>query len=133
MAKGNSLVKRETRSDVTTPEQVPAKTTYTPRVDILETPDELVLFADLPGVRAGDVDVRFENGDLVLHGRCEPRGDSRGFFLQEYGTGDFYRAFTLNETIDSDKITAEHKNGVLTVHLPRSEKVKPKRITVKGE
>ncbi len=105
---------------------------FTPRVDILETPDELLLCADMPGVRPADVDIRFENGELSLHGRCQPRQEQAGYLLNEYGVGDFYRAFSINETVDSDKITAELKNGVLTVHLPRSEAVKPRKIAVTG-
>jgi HSP20 family protein len=105
---------------------------FTPRVDICETEHELTLFADMPGVGAEDVNVHFENGELTVHGRCPARHDSKDFLLQEYGVGDFFRAFTISEHVDSDRIAAELKNGVLTLHLPKSEKVKPKRIAVKG-
>lgn len=106
---------------------------FTPRVDILETADELTLLADMPGVRPEDADIRFENGELVIHGRCRPRHEGAAFLLSEYGVGDFYRAFTITQDVDADKIGAEMKHGVLTVHLPKSEKVKPKKIAVKGE
>lgn len=106
--------------------------TYTPRVDILESENELVLIADLPGVKPGDVDIRFENGELSLHGHCPPRQNGVDYLLGEYGVGDFYRAFTISTDVDADRIAAELKNGVLTVHLPKSEKIKPKRIAVKG-
>lgn len=106
--------------------------TYTPRVDILESENELLLIADLPGVKPGDVDIRFENGELSLHGHCAPRQNGVEYLLSEYGVGDFYRAFTISTDVDADKIAAELKNGVLTVHLPKSEKIKPKRIAVKG-
>jgi HSP20 family protein len=101
-------------------------------VDIIETPEELLLFADLPGVRSGDVDVRFENGELILHGRCNPRGNPANFLLSEYEVGDFYRVFALSESIDAEKINAELKQGVLTVHLPKAAAVKPRKITVQG-
>jgi len=107
--------------------------TFAPRVDILETEQELLLLADMPGIRPNAMDIRYENGELVLHGRSvapQPRGDH---VHAEYAVGDFYRAFTIGEGIDPDKIAAEMKNGVLTVHLPKSEKVKPKRIAVHGE
>jgi HSP20 family protein len=54
-------------------------------------------------------------------------------FRNEFEVGDFYRVFTLNESIDAEKIVAELKQGVLTVHLPKSEAVKPRKITVKGQ
>jgi HSP20 family protein len=106
---------------------------FTPRVDILESEDELLLLADLPGVKVEDVDIRFENGELQLHGRCAARQEGADYLLAEYDVGDFFRAFTITEEVDADKIAAELKNGVLTVHLPKSEKAKPKRIAVKGE
>jgi HSP20 family molecular chaperone IbpA len=118
-------------------EQAPAEATrnglqFVPRVDICETEQELTLYADLPGVAAGDVDLHYEQGELLLRGRVRPRQGERTFLLQEYGEGDFYRLFRINETIDSSKITAECKNGVLTVHLPKAEQVRPRQITVAG-
>jgi len=106
---------------------------YTPRVDIVESEDELTLFADMPGVRPEDVDIQLDNGELTLHGRCAPRPQGANCLVAEYGVGDFHRSFALGEAVDAGKITAELKQGVLTVHLPRSEAVKPKKITVKGE
>jgi HSP20 family protein len=79
------------------------------------------------------VDVRFDNGELIIHGRCAPRHQGANYLLSEYGVGDFYRAFTISEQIDWQKISTELKNGVLTVHLPKAEAVKPRKITVKGE
>ena len=107
--------------------------TMIPRVDVVEDQKGITLFADLPGVKPADVEMRFENGELILHGRCKPRQTGTDYLLQEYGVGDFYRAFAIAETIDSDKISAELKDGVLTVHLPKAEAVRPRRITVKGE
>ena len=129
---GNGMMKSEKKSEVTTPELTRGAVTFTPRVDIIETPEELLLFADLPGVKSEDVDVRFENGELILHGRCQPRYNPAGFLLNEYEVGDYYRVFTLNENVDAEKINAELKQGVLTVHLPKSEAVKPRKISVKG-
>lgn len=106
---------------------------YTPRVDIMETEEGSLLVADLPGVKPEDVDVRFDNGELIIDGRCAPRHEGANYLLSEYGVGDFYRAFSISEHIDSQKISSELKNGVLTVHLPKAETVKPRKITVKGE
>ena len=99
----------------------------------METEEESLLLADLPGVKPEDVDVRFDNGELIIDGRCAPRHEGANYLLSEYGVGDFYRAFSISEHIDWQKISAELKNGVLTVHLPKAETVKPKKITVKGE
>jgi HSP20 family protein len=128
----NSIVKTEKKADLTAPEFTRGTVTFTPRVDIIETTEELLLFADVPGVKPEDVDVRFENGELILHGRCNPRGHAANFLLGEYEVGDFYRVFALSESIDAEKIGAELKQGVLTVHLPKAAAVKPRKITVQG-
>jgi HSP20 family protein len=125
-------IKKEQRTDLDKPEVTPGLC-YTPRVDIVATEEECLLLADLPGVKPEDVDVRFENGELVVDGRCAPRHEGANYLMSEYGVGDFYRAFTISEQIDWQKISAELKNGVLTVHLPKAETAKPRKITVKGE
>jgi len=129
----NALTKHEQGHQVATAQPSRGGVLYTPRCDIFETVNELLLLADLPGVRPEDVDVRFENGELVIQGRCTPRQDGVNYLACEYGVGNYYRAFTISEAIDSGQISAELKQGVLTVHLPKSEAVKPKRIAVKGE
>lgn len=105
---------------------------FTPRVDIVETDGELTLFAEVPGVRPEDVDLRYEKGELVLHGRVKPRSEAHALVLQEYEEGDFYRAFNISESIDASRISAECKNGLLTVHLPKVESVRPRQISVRG-
>jgi HSP20 family protein len=115
----------------TLPAEVTRGVTYTPRVDILETEEELLLFADLPGVKEGDVDIRFESGELTLHARRAPAKRS-GALLWENEVGDFFRAFRISEQIDAGKIWAELKTGVLTLHLPKVEAAKPRKITVRG-
>ena len=104
-----------------------------PRVDILETEHELLLLADLPGVRPTDVDVRFENGELTIHGRRNPTQAGRRRALWEYEPAHYHRTFRLSEDVAADKIEAELKNGVLTVRLPKAEAAKPRRIAVKAE
>jgi HSP20 family protein len=108
------------------------RVTFTPRADILETSDELLLMLDLPGVRTDGVDVRFERGELTVHGRCEPSQPSGQCLATEFEVGDFYRAFLIGQEVAADKISAELKDGVLTVHLPRSEQAKARRISVTG-
>lgn len=112
------------------------KTTKTavPRVDILETPEEVILRADLPGTGPGAVDVRYDRGVLSLHGAVEDR--ARGethYLLCEYGVGNYDRSFEIGEEFDAGRIRAELSDGVLSVHLPRKEAAKPRRIDVKSK
>jgi len=129
MADPNGIVTKET-SEGTTPEATRGGIHYTPRVDIYETADAVVLLCDMPGVKAQDLDVRFEKGELSLSGKVSPRQAPGEYLLDEYGVGDFYRSFTIGPEVDTTRISAEYRDGVLTVHLPRQEKVKPKRIAV---
>ncbi len=117
---------------VTRAERTREGRTYVPNCDIIEQENELVILADLPGVRAEAVDVNFERGMLTIQGRVD-RGRETGqtFMHQEYGVGDFYRTFEIGEGIDSSKIEAELKDGVLTLHLPKSEAVRPRKIAVR--
>ena len=101
-----------------------------PQVDILETEDELTLLADMPGVDLEGVDIHFENSELTLYGRAASRDEGVEFIYREYGVGDFHRAFKIGPSIDSSKISAQLSDGVLTVHLPKTEAVKPRRIEV---
>ena len=111
-----------------TPEQT-FESSYTPRFDIWEGEEELLLHGDLPGVTAEDLDIRFENRELTIRGKVHPRHEGE-FVSREYGIGDFHRTFTVGEAIDSEKISAEMRAGVLTLRLPKSERVKPRRIQV---
>jgi HSP20 family molecular chaperone IbpA len=91
----------------------------------------MILYGDLPGVMPEDLDVRFENPMLTIHGKVSPRHNGIKLLHGEYGIGDFHRTFTMGEAVDTERISAELKDGVRTVHLPTSEKVKPRRIEVK--
>lgn len=105
---------------------------YTPRFDVQETDNELILYGDLPGVAPEDLEVRFENGELSIHGKVS-RESARGRLLRdEYGVGDFERTFSVSETIDADNISASLNSGVLTLHLPKSEAVKPRKIKIES-
>lgn len=128
----HDLTKHE-RGDVATVERTQGGATYSPRIDIWEDDDELVLYADLPGVDRENLDIRFENHELTLHGKVPQRHENVKFLDGEYGIGDFYRTFTVGEAIDTDNISAELSAGVLTLHLPKSEAVKPRRIEVKAK
>jgi HSP20 family protein len=126
-----TALQKDTTNDLS-PTEVTHGVSVTPPVDILETEDELLLFADLPGVAEKDVDIRFENGELTLHARRQPAQSDREAWLLENETGDYFRAFRISEQVDTARIWAELKNGVLTLHLPKVEAAKPRKITVKG-
>ncbi|MBX7103510.1 MAG: Hsp20/alpha crystallin family protein [Gemmataceae bacterium] len=102
----------------------------TPRVDIIETEQELMVFADLPGVKQDAVDIRFERGELTLHARRTVETPSGGFAHSEFSGGDYFRSFRVSDRIDASKITAELKHGVLALKLPKVEAAKPQRIAV---
>jgi HSP20 family protein len=122
------------RAEAARPEATRGGVYFTPRVDIYETEKELTLYAEVPGVRPDDVNLHYEQGELVLHGKVRPRPQGRGTpLLEEYEEGDFYRAFTIHESIDSTRIEAEVKNGVLVVHLPKVEAARPRQIKVRGQ
>jgi HSP20 family molecular chaperone IbpA len=103
---------------------------FEPRVDIAEVEDKMLLYVDLPGVKAEDVDVRFENRELQIRGKVTPAATKPHFLHIEYGVGDYYRAFSVTDDIDAEKIRADLHDGVLTVQLPKAEALKQRRITV---
>ena len=104
---------------------------YRPNVDILEEKDELLVLADVPGTRSDSIDVRFEDGMLEIRAAVEPRrDDGQGYLVQEYGVGDYFRTFQVSEAVNAAKISAQYADGVLTLHLPKVEAVKPRKIAV---
>jgi len=104
---------------------------YRPDVDILEKDDELLVLADVPGAKSDRIDIQFDDGMLTIHAEVEARHDEKTeYLLFEYGTGDYYRTFQVSEAIDATKITAEYADGVLTLHLPKTEVSKPRKISV---
>jgi HSP20 family protein len=115
-----------------TTDQEMAMGAWTPAVDIFETPETIVLKADLPGIDEKDIDVRIENNVLVLRGERKflKEAKEEDYHRIERSYGVFSRTFQLSGTIDQTRITAVHKDGVLEVHLPKREDTKPKQIKV---
>ena len=104
---------------------------YRPNVDIMESAHELTLRADLPGTAANGIEVNFENGLLTIVGKVRMRQpDQATYLMREYGVGNFHRAFEVSEAVDASKISADFAQGVLTLHLPKVEALKPRRIKV---
>jgi HSP20 family protein len=122
------------KSEVTTPaEQTRPGPIFTPAVDIFETEKEITLLADIPGVKAGDLDIDLHENVLSLDGDVKsPEGADEVDVFKEYRTGKYYRQFTLSQVIDQSKIKAELKDGVLCLKLPKVEAATPRKIAVKG-
>lgn len=109
-----------------------ALTTWAPAVDIYETENELVVKADLPDVSEKDLDVRIENNTLTIRGerKFEKKVEEENYLRVERTYGSFSRSFSLPNTVNSEAIKADYKNGVLTVELPKRAESKPKQIKV---
>ncbi|WP_455377067.1 Hsp20/alpha crystallin family protein [Petrachloros mirabilis] len=106
---------------------------WIPVVDISESAGEYVIKAELPEVKKEDVKVTVEDGVLIIQGERRQEKEEKGkrFHRVERSYGSFVRSFSLPESVDESGTKAEYKDGVLTLHLPKSEKVKPKAIDVK--
>jgi HSP20 family protein len=106
---------------------------WSPLADIIEDDKEYVIRAELPEVRKDDVKVTVENGVLTISGERKMEKEEKGkkYHRVERAYGSFVRSFTLPEDADTEKIQAEFKEGILTIHLPKNEKARPKQIEVK--
>lgn len=121
-------------------EEVPAKgervrpgRVFQPAVDIFETPEALVLVADMPGVPNDKVAVDLRDNHLIISGEISPpMGENETMLLQEYRTGDYQREFHLGKTIDQGRIEASMTDGVLRLVLPKMEQAKPRKVEVKA-
>jgi HSP20 family protein len=100
-----------------------------PPVDIYETPEGLVLLADLPGVAPSDLTIRLEENILTIQGKAKHAVASEPIY-REFELAHFFRQFELNDQVDQGKIAARLNHGVLTLELPRAEKAKPRQISV---
>ena len=105
---------------------------WAPAIDVMETNEEFQIRAELPGVEKKDVKLSVENGVLLISGHREQEKEEKGkrYHKIERAYGNFARSFTVPEAVDPEKVTADFKNGLLTVRLPKSEKARPKSIEV---
>lgn len=109
-----------------------ALTAWAPAVDIYETENELVLKADLPDINEKDLDVRVENNMLTIRGerKFEQKVKEENYLRIERTYGSFSRSFSLPNTVSTENIKAEYKNGVLTVEMPKKAETKPKQVKI---
>lgn len=105
--------------------------TVGPLVDIYENDDEILLHADMPGVEKDNIKVNVDNGTLTISGvrNLQTKGVAT---WEEFGDVEYKRSFSVPQTIDVSKVDAELKNGVLRLHLPKSEAAKPRQIEIKA-
>ncbi len=109
------------------------ETWIAPLVDIVETDDNFVLVAYMPGVSKDNAQVKLEDNNIVLMGRLDRYEELKNarYIVKEQEFGNYYRKFNLSDSIDETKIEAEMENGILTVVLPKHERIKPKNIEIK--
>ncbi|MGL4209033.1 MAG: Hsp20/alpha crystallin family protein [Candidatus Adiutrix sp.] len=112
-------------------ESTSGKAMFNPVVDIWETENGLMLIADMPGVSPENLSVDLQDNTLTISGKIASEIEGRKNLLKEYEEGDFYRQFTLAESIDQSTITAALNNGVLRLALPRVAPAAPRKIEIK--
>ena len=103
-----------------------------PPVDIYEAPGELVLMADLPGVSRENLEVHVDDGTLTIQAKAEHTVPGEPIY-REFELSGFFRQFELSDEIDTEKIKAEMKHGVLTLVIPKRPELQPKRISLKAK
>jgi HSP20 family protein len=103
---------------------------YAPHVDIVEDPNAITVYADLPGVKRDDLVIDVRDGILSLTATVNPLSEHWQPIYQEYQEGGYERRFTLGDRINTEKINAKLENGVLTLVLPKAEALKPRKITI---
>jgi len=111
-----------------------ARGAWSPSVDIYENKDQIVLEAELPGMKREDFDVSVENNVITLRGErhFEKKEESDNYHRVERAYGSFTRSFTLPNTVTAEGATADYANGVLRVSLPKREETKARRIEIKA-
>ncbi len=105
---------------------------WIPAMDLVETEDDFILRADLPGLSEGDVNVEFDDNVLTVSGERKAEHEERkeGYYRVERASGSFSRSLTLPEGVDADAVTASFDKGVLEVHVPKPAQRKPRKVTI---
>ncbi len=106
-----------------------------PPLDISEDENNIMVKAEVPGCRAEDIDISVQGNILSISGekRQEKQEQEKGYFYAERSYGTFRRDLTLPSEVESSKIDASYKDGILSIKMPKSEKAKPTKIKVKGQ
>lgn len=130
----HQLFEEVTRSGPRQPDGQGRALSWSPPVDIYETADEIVVKAELPGIAREDLELSLEEDVLTLRGNrdFERPGRDESYHQMERSFGPFQRSFAIPARVNESEIRAEYRNGVLTIVLPRANKVKPRQVQIKG-
>jgi HSP20 family protein len=111
----------------------PARGPWVPRVDVFERDQSLIVRTEVPGVDPDSVEVSIENSTLVISGSraFEQETDEHGYHRKEIFEGEFRRTILLPEGVDTEQVTAQYREGILEVVLPKRPEVLPKKVEVK--
>ena len=132
MSETKNIAKTDTQ-DTNKPERVIKRTVISPAVDIFENTEEVLVMADVPGATAEGLDIRFDKDQLFIEAATATQENEHKPLFREFGSVDYRRIFELAPGIDVENINAELKNGVLSVHLPKSAALKPRKIQITTE
>ncbi len=129
----HSLTERNDESTVQTREETRSNATYIrPAVNIIETEEGLILTADIPGATKHGLDVNVEKGILTISAPASHDLPGQSAY-REFELANYYRQFSIPESLDHEKAKADYNNGILTLRVPKAEIAKPKRIEVRVE
>jgi HSP20 family protein len=103
---------------------------WAPAVDLCETADAFIVTAELPGISRDQVHIEVHDGRLTIHGRRDARVPCEQYHQVERGHGEFARSFALPQTVDAERISADLRDGVLTISVPKSPERGPRRVDV---
>lgn len=125
-----SQEKHVAQTEQTVPEKATKLNVLIPSVDIYENTEEYLLYVDIPGVNREDINIDLDNGQLTLIGNRYLE-KTKGQLMEEFGSAQYRRVFSVPQGIDLTKVDAELTDGVLRLHLPKSEAVKPRKIEIR--
>ena len=129
-----SIEVRKTGRDASEARPSATRWSYRPAIDVVETDEQIVILADVPGAKAEDIEIDFDADHLQIHARVRDRSRKEvSEIIHEHGIGDFDREFRIDVPVDPEAIRAELSLGTLTVHLPKPPQLRPRRIPVSGD
>jgi HSP20 family protein len=133
MADGESIEKGKPEIIEGTIERTRDRRVFSPRTDIIETRDQYLIVADIPGCNEKKVNITLEKNVLTINATTSSEyPKDKALILTEFGVGDYYRSFVISDQIDREKIEAKVKNGVLRLRLPKAGPAKTQRISIKA-